>query len=423
MKRFSFLVFLFYSLHLSAQVKFDDFFISKTLRVDYFHSGNLITDMICFEQMKQEAFWGGSKKNLVDIFDYGNYKFSVCDSSSNKEIYSRGFCSLFQEWQNTDEAKKINRSFYECVVFPFPKKTVKLEIFSKDKYMKLTKIFEMYINPNNYFIKKENPLRYASYKIFDSGDPSVKVDVVIIPDGYAKEDLEKLKKDAKRFAGYLFNHAPFKENKEKFNIWLVEAFSQESGTDIAGQHVWKNTIVNSNFYTFDSDRYLTTSDIKSVRDLAGLVPYDQIFIMVNSTKYGGGGVYNAFSMCSSDNEHAEVVFIHEFGHAFGGLGDEYYDSDVAVQDYYKKEVEPWEPNLTTLVNFDKKWKNMLDKETPIPTPNTDNYKDKVGAFEGGGYMPKGMYRPYINCEMKSLYSGFCPVCQKALKDMIDFCTK
>ncbi len=423
MKSFSILFLLFYSLHLSAQVKFDDFFIPKTLRVDYYHSGNATTDMICFEQFKQEPFWGGSKNSLIDIFDFGNYKFSVFDSVSNKEIYSRGFCSLYQEWQNTDEAKKISRSFYESVIFPFPKKTVKLELYSKDKYMKLTKIFEMYINPGNYFIKKENPLRFASYKIFDSGDPSSKVDVVIIPDGYTKEDMEKLKKDAKRFAGYLFNHAPFKENKEKFNIWLVEAYSQESGTDIPGQHVWKNTIVNSNFYTFDSDRYLTTTDIKSVRDLAGLVPYDQIFIMVNSVKYGGGGVYNAFSMCSSDNEHAEVVFIHEFGHAFGGLGDEYYDSDVAVQDYYKKEVEPWEPNLTTLVNFDKKWKNMLDKDTPVPTPDTEKYKNKVGAFEGGGYMPKGMYRPYINCEMKSLYSGFCPVCQKALKDMIDFYTK
>lgn len=423
MKNLSILFFLFSVYISTAQVTFNDYFISKTMRVDYNHAGNSKSEQIYVEQIKQEPFWGGSKTNLIDKFDFGIYNLSVYDSASNKLIYSKGFSSLFEEWQSTDEAKKINKTFYETIVFPYPKKPVHIILKSRNKQNNFSKIFDLVINPEKSFIKKESPLRFDSYKLTDSGDPSVKVDIVIIPEGYTKEDLIKLKKDAERFAKYLFNHEPYIDIKNKFNIWVIEAFSQESGTDIPGENIWKNTIVNSNFYTFDSDRYLTTQDIKSVRDLAGNVPYDQIFILVNSSKYGGGGIYNDFSMSSSDNEFSEWVFIHEFGHAFAGLADEYFDSQVSVSDYYDLNVEPWNPNITTLINFDKKWKNMVEKDTPTPTPINDHFKTKVGTYEGASYISKGMYRPYISCEMKELQAGFCPVCSKAITDMIDFYTK
>lgn len=405
-------------------VSFNNYFIEKTLRLDVLFAGNNNNIEVFLQQIKQEVYWGGSQTNLIDKFNYGAFKYMVYDVKDNKLIFSRGFGSLFQEWQSTEEAKKTKRGFYETIVFPFPKNNVRVEIYSRDKKMVLTKIFEITINPRDYFINKEKREYYNTYTVVNSGNPKNKVDIAFIPDGYTKEEMGKFKKDAERFAKYLFNCSPFKENKDKFNIWAIEAISQESGTDIPGDSIYKNTIVNSNFYTFDSERYLTTFDIKKVRDVAANVPYDQIFILVNTDKYGGGGVYNYYSVSASDNSHSEYVFCHEFGHAFGGLGDEYYDSEVSVQDYYDLSVEPWEPNLTTLVNFKTKWQGMVTKNTPIPTPNDEKYNNNVGAYEGGGYLTKGMYRPSIDCTMKSIrVDAFCPVCKKAIVDMINYYTE
>ena len=216
----------------------------------------------------------------------------------------------------------------------------------------------------------------------------------------------------------------FKENKNKFNVLAIEAISEESGTDFPGENIWKNTVVNSNFYTFNSDRYLTTSDIKSMRNIASLVPYDNIIVLVNSKTYGGGGIYNFFSVVSSDNMFSEYVNVHEFGHAFAGLGDEYYDSDVAVENYYSFEKEPWEPNISNLKNFATKWKDLIEKDIPVPTPATEKYFKKVGAFEGAGYSAKGLYRPAYDCTMKSVsVNNFCPVCKRAIQQMIDYYSK
>ena len=197
--------------------------------------------------------------------------------------------------------------------------------------------------------------------------------------------------------------------------------SAESGTDIPGEGIYKNTAFNSTFYTFDIDRYLTTSDMKSIYDAAASVPWDHLYILVNSEKYGGGGFYNFLSVCTSDNYLTKEVFVHEFGHGFAGLGDEYYSSAVAYEEFYNLEIEPWEPNLTTLVDFGEKWRDMLKNSTPVPTPRETKYKKTVGVFEGGGYLDKGMYSPYIDCRMKSNNAGeFCPVCIRAIKQAIDF---
>lgn len=415
--------FLILTFHGFAQVNFDQYFTSKTLRVDFYETGNATERSIIFEQVKQEPYWAGPK-NTMDSLNLGEYQYQVYDSASGKLIFLKGYSTLFHEWRTTPEAKTETRSMYESVLMPFPKKTIKLIIQARNKEMIYETIFTKYINPNYRFLNKENPERFKWYYIQQIGNYTNKVDVVIIPDGYTKDEMKKFKEDAARFSGYLFNSSPFKENKSKFNVLAIEAISDDSGTDFPGENIWKNTVVSSNFYTFNSDRYLTVSDYKSMRDIAGLVPYDQIIVLVNTPTYGGGGVYNFFSVVSSDNEYSEYVNVHEFGHAFAGLGDEYYDSEVSVENFYSFTKEPWEPNITCLADFSKKWKDLVTAGTPIPTPSTTEYTGKVGVFEGAGYSSKKLYRPAIDCSMKSVsVDNFCPVCKKAIQKMIDFYTQ
>jgi len=420
MKHLLIVILLFTNIAFS-QINFDQYFENKSLRLDYFHTGNSDEDTYSFDELIEEPFWGGSKTNLIDKFDYGNYKFIVKDYQTGQIIYSRTYSTLFSEWQTTDEAKQTVRTFNETIVFPYPKNTVMVEFYSRDRKNILHKKFEYTVDPNNYFIKTERTLSFKSFKVYHSNYSNKAVDIVIIPDGYTSDEMDKFKNDCERFAGYLFNASPYKENKDKFNIWGIEAPSKESGTDIPAENIWKNTIVNSQFYMFDLDRYLMTKDNKTLRNIASNVPYDQIFILVNTDIYGGGSIYNHYSVCVSDNKFSEYIFTHEFGHGFAGLADEYYTSDVAYNEFYPLDVEPLEPNLTTLVNFDSKWKDMIDKDTPIPTPEIKKYQNEVGVYEGGGYMAEGIYRPMQDCSMKSIsVNNFCPVCKRAITQMINF---
>ncbi len=407
-------------LSLNAQ-SFEKYFAEGSLRVDYFHGGNSKQEFIFNDALYHEAFWGGSKINLIDTFDYGSYKFEVYDSLSNTLIYSRGFSTLFGEWRFTDEAKSGNRSISESVILPYPKNTIRLVFYSRSKDMKWHKLYERYINPTDYNIIPRKVENMKAMKLVDNGDPAKKVDIVLLAEGYTADEQQKFMKDAERFAKYLFSWSPFEEYKDRFNIWVVPVVSQESGTDIPGTGVWKNTAFDSHFYTFGTERYLNTVNNKAVRDAAGNVPYDQIYILANTDKYGGAGIFNYYSICTADNPSSEFVFCHEFGHAFAGLGDEYYTSDVAVEDFYNLKYEPWEPNLTTLVDFESKWKDMVKKSTPVPTPDIPKYSNVVGVFEGAGYVAKGVYRPRHDCSMKSIRNDdFCPVCTRAFIDMINF---
>ncbi len=412
------------NLFVFPKINFDDYFINKTLRIDYFHTGDSASDYYSIDEIIEEPYYGGSLVNLVDTFNYGVYRIKVYDDTSGHLIYSHGYSTLFHEWQTTDEAKKTTRSFSETVTMPYPKNSIKIEFYSRDKKNELIKKLEYNINPNNYFIKTERSKEYKSFEVLHNGDPSNKVDIVFLPEGYREEDMDEFKKDCSKFAGYLFNTSPYKENKDKFNINGIEAPSLETGTDIPAQHIWKKTLLNTSFYSLDLDRYLMTTDNKSVRDVASNVPYDQIIIIVNTSKYGGGAIYNDYSVVVNNNPFEEYIIVHEFGHGFAFLADEYYTSDVSYNDFYPKDAEPLEPNITTLVNFDSKWKDLVDPSTPIPTPIEDKYLNKVGAFEGGGYVEKGIYRPCYDCTMKSAtVNNFCPVCKRAIQQMINFYTE
>lgn len=420
MRRILLFVIVFYSISFS-QIKFEEYFTDKTLRFDYFHIGDINSQLIALDEMREEPFWGGPKKNLIDPFNFGNYKYEVYDKATGKLIFSRGYSTLFAEWLTTPEAKKYKRAFHETIIFPFPKKEVILKIYARDEKNIFKQVYEFEIDPSNQFIKKDKPDKFNAIKFLYNGDPSSKVDIVVIPEGYTIDEMNKFKKDLEKFANALFGSSPYRENKNNFNIWAIEAPSEESGTDIPRKDIWKNTIVNSSFYTFDTERYLMTEDNKTLRNLAGNVPYDLIYIIVNTSKYGGGAIYNHYSVCAIDNENYEYVIVHEFGHGFAGLGDEYYTSQVSYEEFYKKDVEPWERNLTTLVDFNSKWKNLIDKDTPIPTPPTDEYKNKIGVFEGGGYVPRGVFRPMLDCTMKSrTVDNFCIVCKQTLQEMINY---
>ncbi|MBN1250545.1 MAG: peptidase M64 [Bacteroidales bacterium] len=404
-----------------AQINFDDYFLNKTLRFDYTRAGNSDTSYVFFEQLKEEPFWGGSKINLIDKFNFGDYMLIVYDSTGQNLLYSRGYSSLFKEWIDTEEATETSRSYYESVVMPFPKEKIIVKIQNRDRKNIFHTVFEYKIDPKSYFIVKETYDKYSTEKIYYSGNYNKKLDIAILPDGYTKEEIGKLKTDANRFIKAFFEVSPFKENKDKVNFWLVNAESEESGTDIPGTGVWKKTILNTHFYTFNSERYLTTRDVKKIRDLASYVPYDQIYILVNTKKYGGGGIYNYYNLCSSDNELSTKVFTHEFGHAFAALADEYTYGFDNAEELYDLSVEPWQANISTLVDFESKWKNMVDKKTPIPTPDTEEFKDKVGAFEGAGYVTKKVFRPTHDCKMKSNNTNeFCPVCYKTVLEMLNF---
>jgi IgA Peptidase M64. len=420
MKKIAVVVFLF-CIALNAQIKFDDYFENKSLRIDYFHTGNVTDDSYSIDELKEEPYWGGSKVNLLDKFDYGKYKVEVYSADKKTIIFSKTYTTLFNEWQTTAEAKTTPKTFSETVVIPYPKHDIEIDFYSRNRKNEWVKKYVYKISPANYFISKERHLEYKSFEVVNSGASDKKIDIVILPEGYTAAEMDLFKEDCKKFAGYLFNSSPFKENKDKFNIWGVEAPSIESGTDIPKSNLWKKTLLNSSFYTFDVERYLMTADNKSVRDLAANAPYDQIYIIVNSQKYGGGSIYNHYSVGTNKNPFAEYVFVHEFGHGFAGLADEYYTSEVAYQDPYPLDVEPIEPNITTLVHFEKKWKDLVDKDVPIPTPAEEKYFDKVGAFEGGGYIAKGVYRPKYDCQMKSKsVNNFCPVCKRAILEMIRF---
>lgn len=419
MKPFIFFLLLQFSMY--SQSDYEKFFFDKTLRIDYFHTGNNDSDFYSIDELKEEPFWGGSKKNLVDSNNLGSYKFVMYDLESGVLIFSHTYSTLFDEWQTTDEADSIVKTFSETVTVPYPKNKVKTEFYSRNRKNDLVKKFEYIIDPEDYFISSERRKEFANFLVMNSGKTSEKIDIVILPDGYTPGEMDKFKEDCIRFTGYLFDVSPFKENKDKFNIRGVEAPSENSGADIPAGDVWKKTILNTSFYTFNSDRYLMTYDNKSVRDIAANAPYDQIYILVNTELYGGGSIYNHYSACASSNSYSEFIFVHEFGHGFASLADEYYTSDVAYQDFYPLDVEPLDPNLTTLINFESKWKDLVPDSIPIPTPDDPKYKNIVGAFEGGGYMAEGIYRPMMDCTMKSIsIDNFCPVCKNAIRKMINF---
>lgn len=472
------------TLVLNAQttIQFDDYFIDKTLRIDYFHIGDAKTEMITIDKLFSYGIWAGSLNHLVDNLNNGKYYVKIYDAATGKLIYSKGFDTLFGEYASSDDGVNgIVKSFHETAILPFPKNKIIFALEKRNEKNLLDEFFRTEIDPQSIYIIKDK-IADSSVEIFypvSNGDPHKKVDIVILAEGYTKSETDKFEKDLNRFVEFFFEQEPYKSQISNFNIYGVFKPSEESGTDLPGADIFVNTVLNTSFWTLGSERYLMTEDNLSMRNLAAHVPYDAIYIQVNHPRYGGGGIYNQYCTYTTDNQFAKYLFTHEFGHSFTGLADEYYTSDVAYNDFFKPTVEPVEPNITALLDPKNiKWKKYLSEGIEIPTPwekeefdrfsyewlkernrlnnyvaelkrnrapedqikaaeeeyaikdkkqsekvdkylMSSKYWNKVGAFEGAGYQPTGLYRPMLDCIMFSKGDKpFCKVCEEAIKEVI-----
>jgi hypothetical protein len=406
---------------------FERYFVPHTLRIDLYHTGDAREEVYSLDEIRAEPFWAGNPRNLIDTLNLGNCILRVFDLETNAMIYSRGYCTLFDEWKTTGEALAgTERTFHESLIMPFPKAKVQVRIDARDRRNVFVTAFDLVIDPADYHINTERRYRgLRTIELVDNGPSEIKVDIVILGDGYDANEMHKLRKDAARLLEALFDREPYKNRKTDFNVRLIETPSAESGVDEPREKKYRDNLLGLSFNAFDINRYMLTFSNKVVRDIAGNVPYDVVIIIANTKRYGGGGIFNLYSVSCSDNEFDAYVFTHEFGHAFAGLGDEYYSSEVAYNDIYPKGMEPWEPNITALLDTARiKWGDLIRAGTPIPTPDDTLYSELVGCFEGAGYAAKGLFRPCRDCIMFSKkYGSFCPVCRRAIDRMIDFYTK
>lgn len=397
--------------------EFSKDFQDATLRVDLVHRGTATTESYELDGLRLEGKWAGSRTVLVDPDDYGLHRFDVVEKGSGRLLFRQGYGSLFSEWQTTEEAKGKTRSFSESVRFPLPRRDFFLKLHSRRRDGAMKEVASIEVSPKRSPIKKA--LLDPAVNVVDlhvAGPTHRCLDIVIIAEGYTDDERPKAISDGKRFATAFFESPPFVKHKKDINIRLIYPISDKSGVSEPRKGLIKATPLSLSFNALGSPRYLMTLANKALRRVAAHAPYDQLFLMANTSRYGGGGIYNLYSTFPADNEYSEYVFMHEFGHTFGGLGDEYYTSPVATNEMYPPGVEPWEPNLTRFLGRKVKWKRMVEKATPLPTPPKDEYAGMVGLFEGAGYTGKGMYRPALDCKMFSkAYQPFCPVCAKALE--------
>lgn len=410
-----------------TQPDFDTYFMDGTLRVDLYHTGAGDGEVYAIDEIIREPHWGGNPRHLIDDMNLGGSIFRVYDLETNVLIYSNGYCSIFGEWVTVDEAMEgVAKTFHESLIMPFPRAPVQIRIDRRDRENIFRTVYDFVVDPGDFHIKTGT--RYSHFrmrKILDNGPPDRKVDIVILADGYKKDEMHKLRKDVKRLVDVLFDVEPFRSRKRDFNVRLIESVSAESNVDDPRQGVYRDNFLGLSFNSLDLDRYMLSLSNKVIRDVAARVPYDRIVLLANEDKYGGGGIFRLFAACISDNEFDEYVFVHEFGHNFAGLADEYFSSKVTYNDIYPAGVEPWEPNITALLDPENvKWGDLIEDGTPVPTPDDSLHADLAGCFEGAGYSAEGLYRSAHDCIMKSKkLDGFCPACLEAIEKMIDYYTK
>jgi hypothetical protein len=467
---------------------FSDYFQDSTLRIDYYHIGNSSEEIITFDRLLRQGSWAGNPRHLIDPLGFGRYSVAVFDSATNRPIYTKGFDTYFGEYKTTAPAKEgKRRTYHESVLVPFPKRTVRVTIGLRGMNSATSPLWTSFVNPSDYHINIESVRRGDDIlKIVNNGDPHDNVDIVIVAEGYTLAEKDKFRKDLERFSEVFFSMEPYKSSKSKFNVNGIFTPSPESGVDEPRQGSYRKTALGASFNSLDSDRYLLVDDNRTLRDVAAQVPYDVMMVMVNSTRYGGGGFYGYYCAFTSDGPWSDYVFQHEFGHTFGGLADEYYTTDVAYEDFYPEGVEPPEPNITRLLDPQQlKWKDLVTPGLTIPTPwgherydsltsvrdsrgeeqgrfieklnqggvSSDSIakveelfktemrgindqivrfmaehplRGKIGAFEGGGYLPKGIYRPTVNSIMNQFTPSdrfFYGVNERAIAKVIDYYSK
>lgn len=441
---------------------------TQTMRLDYYHTGDATQEVFSVDRVLIEPLpWPGSPTQAIDNSNLGKYLFEVRDLKTNQLLYSRGFASIYGEWETTDEAKTIKRTFHESLRFPAPNVPVSVVLKKRDPKNVFQNVWTTTIDPTDYFIDRSKPAAPAPLiTIQKTGEPETRVDFLILGDGYTGAEAKKFEADARRLAETLFATSPFKENRRSFNVWALSPPASESGVSRPSTGIYRDSPLGATYDAFGSERYVLTFDNRALRKVAQHAPYEFIEVLVNNRTYGGGGIFNLYSTVAADNAFAGYVFIHEFGHHFAGLADEYYTSSVAYAPAADR-VEPWEPNVTALLDVSTlKWRHLVSpfaNVTPIPTPwkkeEFENFsreiqrrraqlrKDRrpeeemealfreelehekkmfaaekhfgqVGAFEGAMYEARGYYRPEIDCIMFTRTDYFCRVCREAIERVI-----
>lgn len=406
----------------------------RTLRVDYIFSGTDRSQEISLDCMSCFDGWAGRRVNPDKLPVRGNGQISMTDSATGEVLYRQSFSTLFQEWQTTEEATRLRRSFENVFLLPMPSSDAVVKVELYDFRGNVSASFTHRVDPEDILIRKIKPVASPHRYLYKGGSCEECIDVAIVAEGYAPEETEKFYAAAQEAMEAILAHEPFGQYRDRFNFVAVALPSQDSGVSVPGEGVWKDTALGAHFNTFYMDRYLTTLRLKQMHDQLCGVPYEHIVILANTATYGGGGIYNSYTLTTAGHPSFRPVVVHEFGHSFGALADEYYYDDQFVE-YYYPDCEPWEQNITTLYDFGSKWDDMLPKVIGIPTEPVSGYIwDKfeeglpmdamIGVYEGAGYQSKGVYRPFPDCRMKTNSAkAFCPVCQRAIARIILFHTE
>ena len=382
----------------------------QTLRVDYMFSGTDKSVEISLDEMSRFDGWAGRRTNLKDVPVRGNGQICMTDAESGDTLYRMSFSTLFQEWQTTEEATRVRKSFENVFLLPMPASKARVNIHIYDFFGNIVASLDHDVDPSDVLIRHLNPLAPEHKYLLQSGTPEEKIDVAIVAEGYTADEISTFYADAQTAMEAILGHEPFRTYRDSFNFVAVALESEDSGVSVPGQGEWKNTALKAHFDTFYMDRYLTTLRLKNMHDKLCGVPYEHIVILANTDTYGGGGIYNSYTLTTAHHPAFKPVVVHEFGHSFAGLADEYFYDDQYVE-YYYPGTEPWEQNITTLADFESKWKDMLDA-------------GQAELLEGAGYQSKGVYRPADDCRMRTNRPDhFCPVCQRAIARIIEFYTK
>ena len=405
----------------SAQ-DFETRFEDTTLRLDYTFMGNAHEQYIAIADLSSSPNWWGRRINLTEVPLKGNGDLTLRDAATNEVIYKTSFSSLFQEWITTPEALSVTKSFEFTLLVPMPKASVVATLELRDNTGKSSQ-HSFTIDPSDVLIRDDSNIAPLPYTyIHKGGDSKRAIDVVILAEGYTAEEMELFMADAKITADEILSYEPFNSHRDKFNFIAVASPSKDSNVSVPQQEAWRSTAVGSNFMTFYMARYLTSGNVYAMYDLVTNIPCEHFVILANTDTYGGGGIYNSYTLTTAHHSDFRPVVVHEFGHSFAGLGDEYfYDNADDNDNMHSLNHEPWEPNITTMVDFESKWADMVAEGIEIPTAvtpeRTANYV--VGAYEGGGYLSKGIYRPTDVCRMRNnTAERFCPVCERAIERVI-----
>lgn len=400
--------------------EFDQYFENKTLRLDYIFGGNKENQFIFLDELASYPEWAGRTNRLNELPLKGNGQIRVVEFASNALIYLHSFSSLFQEWLSTEEASTATKSFENVFLVPFPKQKVKIEIVLFDKYGSEKVTLSHIVDPQDILIHQKGVQIESEHVYIHKAKKGLNaINVALLAEGFQEHEMDKFMKAAEIAVEEIFKYEPFGEFKDHFNFIAVKSISKDSGVSVPHNGEWKSTAINSHFDTFYSTRYLTTSRIKKMHDILAGIPYEHIIVLANTDVYGGGGIYNSYTLTTTGNKQFKPVVVHEFGHSFAGLADEYFYEGGALNEFISLETEPWEKNITTLVDFDSKWKQLLNKKTAIPTDRSQAKKNPIGVYQ---VLPGvGIYVSELDCRMKTNQAEvFCKVCQNAIDRLVRF---